>query len=243
MIECNVRASRSFPFASKTTGYNFIDIATEILVDRYTPQRYETLELDHVGVKTAQFSYNRLKGANPVAYVEMASTGEVACLGHSLLNAFYRSWQATGLSVANKRLFVSIGGGQKIKLLDALIQLEAQGWDIYATAHTHDYLTRHGIGSYFIYKASEAIEPNVTSLITEHKIDLIINIPRTKYNIQEKHISDGFTLRRLAIDHHIPLITNLQIAQMMLQALINLYDKTPKVESWQSYMSNNHGGK
>ncbi|MEM9243359.1 MAG: carbamoyl-phosphate synthase (glutamine-hydrolyzing) large subunit [Pseudomonadota bacterium] len=236
VIECNVRASRSFPFASKTTGYNFIEIATEVMLGEYTRQYYQTLELDHVGVKTSQFSYNRLKGANPVAYVEMASTGEVACLGQDLLDAFYRSWQATDLSVAGKRLFVSIGGDQKTKLLDYLLQLEELGWDIYATANTHSYLVQHGIGSYFIYKASDNVEPNVTSLITERNVDLIINIPRTKYNISEKNISDGFKIRRLAIDHHIPLITNLQIAQVMLQALISLYGKPTQVESWQYFM-------
>ena len=116
MIECNVRASRSLPFVSKTLGYNFIDIATKVLLKKYTPQTYQTLDLDYVGVKTPQFSYHRLKGANPVPHVEMASTGEVACLGHDLQEAFYTSWQATEQDISGKRLLVSIDDAKKQKL-------------------------------------------------------------------------------------------------------------------------------
>src|SRR5262249_46245390 len=131
VIECNVRASRSFPFVSKVTGHHFIEIAAEVMLGVYKThpaKHYNTLDLGHVGIKTPQFSYHRLKGANPVAHVEMASTGEVACLGENFHEAFYRSWQATEQSVKGKRLLISVGGDQKIKILQELKILEAQGW-------------------------------------------------------------------------------------------------------------------
>ena len=233
VIECNVRASRSFPFVSKVTNHNFIEIATRVMLGHFSPSPYETLELDYVGVKTPQFSYHRLKGADPVAHVEMASTGEVACLGHDLLEAFFLSWLATEQSIPHKRVLVSIGGDKKIKLLEQLQKLEEQGWEIFATEGTNDFLCQHGIASRCVYKASEKIEPNITTLIAKHKIDLIVNIPR---GITSNHKTDGFTIRRLSIDHHIPLITNLQIAQVFLQCLSELKpDKLP-ILSWREFV-------
>lgn len=233
VIECNVRASRSFPFVSKVTNHNFIEIATRVMLGHFSPSPYETLELDYVGVKTPQFSYHRLKGADPVAHVEMASTGEVACLGHDLLEAFFLSWLATEQSIPHKRVLVSIGGDKKIKLLEQLQKLEEQGWEIFATEGTNDFLCQHGIASRCVYKASEKIEPNITTLIAKHKIDLIVNIPR---GITSNHKTDGFTIRRLSIDHHIPLITNLQIAQVFLQCLSELkLDKLP-ILSWREFV-------
>jgi carbamoyl-phosphate synthase large subunit len=233
VIECNVRASRSFPFVSKVTNHNLIEIATQAMMGKYKSQSYETLELDFVGVKTPQFSYHRLKGANPVAHVEMASTGEVACLGNDLLEAFFSSWLSTEQFIKRKRLLVSIGGDKKIKLLEHLSRLEERGWDIYATEGTHDFLSRHGIGSVCVYKASEKIEPNITTMISNREIDLIVNIPRN-YGINTR--TDGYMIRRLSIDHHIPLITNLQIAQIFLQSLYEINpDKIP-VKSWREYL-------
>ncbi len=234
VIECNIRASRSFPFVSKVTDHNLIDIATRVMLGQYSPAPYETLELDYVGVKTPQFSYHRLKGANPVAHVEMASTGEVACLGNDLLEAFFLSWLATEQTIRRKRILVSIGGDQKIKLLEQLQKLEAQGWEIYATEGTNDFLCRHGIASRCVYKASEKVEPNVATLIASHKIDLIVNIPRGRGSNNK---TDGFTIRRLSIDHHIPLITNLQNSQVFLQCLAELkFDKLP-ILSWREFIA------
>ncbi len=233
VIECNVRASRSFPFVSKVTGHHFIDIATRAIMGKYEPVPHETLELDYVGVKTPQFSYHRLKGANPVAHVEMASTGEVACLGSDFLEAFLNSWMATDQGVRRKKMLVSIGGEKKIKLLEALRHLEEKGWDLYATEGTHDFLSRHGVASRCVYKASEKIEPNVSTLLTQRQVDLIINIPTgTSSHVQ----TDGFTIRRLAIDHHIPLITNLQISQLLLQALSDLKPEQIPVTSYQEFI-------
>lgn len=235
VIECNLRASRSFPFVSKVTGYNFIDIATRALLGQYIPTVYETLELDYVGVKVAQFSYHRLKGANPVANVEMASTGEVACIGENLYEAYLRAWLSTEQSLNGKRLLVSLSDENKLKLLPYLKQLDEQGWEIYSTTGTQAFLSKNGVGSYFVYKASEKNEPNIQTLINQRKVDLILNLPTAEgintYN------TDGYLIRRMAVDHHIPLITNLQIAQIMLQCLINYKGKSPEsILSWQQYM-------
>jgi carbamoyl-phosphate synthase large subunit len=237
VIECNLRASRSFPFVSKVTGYNFINIATRALLGQYIPMIYETLELDYVGVKVPQFSYHRLKGANPVANVEMASTGEVACLGENLYEAYLRAWLSTEQSLPSKRLLISLSDEQKSKLLPYLKQLDEQGWEIYSTSGTQDFLSKNGVGSYFVYKASEKSEPNIQTLIAQRKVEMIINLPTTEG--MNTH-TDGFLIRRMAVDHHIPLITNLQIAQIMLQCLINFKGKSPEsLLSWQQYMQRN----
>lgn len=234
VIECNLRASRSFPFVSKVTGYNFIAIATRTVLGEQTPLTYETLELDYVGVKVPQFSYHRLKGANPVANVEMASTGEVACLGENLHEAYLNAWLSTEYTLPKKRILVSIADKQKTKLLSFLKHLDEQGWVFYSTSGTHAFLSRNGVGSYFIYKSSEKREPNIQTLIAQSKIDLIINIPSA--DGINTH-TDGYTIRRMAVDHHIPLITNVQIAQIMLQCLIDLKDKTSgSLLSWQEYI-------
>jgi carbamoyl-phosphate synthase large subunit len=235
VIECNVRASRSFPFVSKTTNHNFIATAADVMLGKHKRRPYETLELNYVGVKSPQFSYSRLKGANPVAHVEMSSTGEVACLGDTFQEAFFMSWLATEQHIAGNRILVSIGGDKKIKLLSELVRLEEQGWEIYATENTHEYLTRNGVGSHFLYKASEELEPNIMTAIANKELDIIINIPRALS--PDDNQSDGFKIRRLAIDHHIPLITNLPIAQMFLQCLTRLDpDKIP-VRSLREYVS------
>ena len=233
VIECNIRASRSFPFVSKVTNHNLISIAIEVMLGKYKGGSYETLELDYVGVKTPQFSYSRLKGANPVAHVEMASTGEVACLGDNLNEAFYMSWLATEQSIKGNRVLMSIGGDKKMKLLPQIQKLEEMGWEIYATENTHDFLCRQGIGSSFLYKASEAREPNAITAIANKQVDLIINIPRT--NATGNNTTDGFKIRRLAIDHHIPLITNLHVAQLFLQCLTELDANKIPMKSWREY--------
>lgn len=229
VIECNLRASRSFPFVSKSTGHNFIDIATKVMLGEYKPEIYETLELDYVGVKAPQFSYHRLKGADPVAHVEMASTGEVACLGENLYDAYWRAWLSTEQTIAGKRLLVSISDAHKLKLLSYIAQLEEKGWEIYSTGGTHSFLSKSGVGSYFVYKTSEKVEPNIRTVIANRKVDLIINIPT---NQSSQSQTDGFFIRRMAIDHHIPLITNIQSAQIILQCLINLNEIDLPVRSW-----------
>jgi carbamoyl-phosphate synthase large subunit len=237
VIECNLRASRSFPFISKVTGYNFIAIATRVILGKCAPMTYETLELDYVGVKVPQFSYHRLKGSNPVANVEMASTGEVACMGENLYEAYLRAWLATEQPLPTKTLLVSVSDMQKSKILPYLQQLDEHGWELYSTSGTHEFLSRNGVGSFFVYKASEKNEPNIQTVIAQRKVELIINIP-TATGINTT--SDGYAIRRMAVDHHIPLITNMQIAQIMLQCLIDFKAKPPEsIFSWQHYMRRN----
>lgn len=251
VIECNVRASRSFPFVSKVTNYNFIAIATEVMLGKYNynvhvatqmsllpesdyrSKTLETLELDYVAVKAPQFSYSRLKGANPVAHVEMASTGEVACIGRNFQEAFFNAWLATEQTVNNKSVLVSVADSQKMKLLPLLQQLDEANWQIYSTEGTHQFLAQNGVASYFVYKTSEKHEPNIKSIIADRKVDLIVNIPSSSSsNVQ----TDGFLIRRMAIDHHIALTTNLQSAQIILQCLLRLDSLDMEVRSWREFM-------
>ncbi len=236
VIECNLRASRSFPFVSKVTGYNFIDLATRVILGEPLPQRtFETLELDYVAVKTPQFSYSRIKGADPVARVEMASTGEVAVIGKNYLEAFYKSWQATEQFVIGKRLLVSICNTHKPRLLESLRMLAELGWELYATDGTHEFLTNNGISARFAKKASEG-EPNLLDLIQNRQVDLVINIP----NGSARHGlsgSDGYQQRRATIDHQVPLITNLQLAELFLRCLIAFHNTTLPARPWHSYIT------
>jgi carbamoyl-phosphate synthase large subunit len=235
VIECNLRASRSFPFVSKVTNHNFIEIATEAMLGVQLNIDYETLELDYVGVKAPQFSYQRLKGADPVAHVEMASTGEVACLGEHLYDAYWRAWLSSEQPIVNKRLLISIANPYKTKLLPLLKKLESLGWCLYSTEGTHSFLFKNGVASYFVHKASEYNEPNIQTIIAARKVDLIINIPSNQKNHSQ---TDGYKIRRTAIDHHIPLITNAQKAQIMLQCLIELKEMTLPARSWHEIVYN-----
>ena len=228
VIECNVRSSRSFPFVSKVTGHNFVQIATEVLFKKYKKSFYETLELDYVGVKTPQFSYKRLKGADPVAHVEMASTGEVASLSDHFLDAFFLSWLSTEQTVRGKRLLISATADHRIKLLPFIQKLEDLGWDLYATEGTHDFLAHRGIGSFAVHKVGEPFEPNVATLLSKRQVDLIINIPTNT----PSRLTEGYKIRRLAIDHMIPLITNPQLAVVFLQCLSELNESTLPIKSW-----------
>ncbi len=233
VIECNLRASRSFPFVSKVTTHNFIELATRSLLNKLPTQRhFETLELNYVGVKTPQFSYQRVKGADPVTRVEMASTGEVGCLGRTYLESFITSWLATEQEIKGKRLLVSIGGDKKSKLLEQIKAIADQGWALYATAGTHDFLDANGIASTRVFKTQEKDEPNIRTILTRQAVDLIINIPR---NGGSDQTTSGFALRRLATDHHIPLITNIQLAQLFLRCLAELPLTKLPVLSWQEY--------
>lgn len=237
VIECNLRASRSLPFVSKVTNHNFIEIATKAILGRPEQKVYQTLDLDYVGVKAPQFSYQRLKGADPVAHVEMASTGEVACLGECLHDAYWRAWLASEQPIRQKSILVSISDLFKPKLLPYLKQLEALKWRIYSTDGTHTFLFKNGVASYFVYKASDNCEPGVKSIIANRDVDLILNIPNHQ---QPDNTSDGYYIRRAAIDHHIALITNPQKAIVMLQCLIELEDKKLVPRSWREIVSNAH---
>lgn len=217
VIECNVRASRSFPFVSKATGYNFIEIATGALLGEKVSGEYQTLDLDYVAVKSPQFSYHRIKGADPLAHVEMASTGEVACFGETYAEALLKAMLASGMRLPKKNIFVSLGKEEnKVKLLPALHVLHEMEFRLFATEHTADFLRAEGIPCKKVYKIHTKKKPNVSDLLVKGALDLIINIPARAL---ARETEDGFIIRRKAVDLNIPLITNRQLAEAFIFAL------------------------
>ncbi|PIR83605.1 carbamoyl phosphate synthase large subunit [Candidatus Kaiserbacteria bacterium CG10_big_fil_rev_8_21_14_0_10_51_14] len=233
VIECNARASRSFPFVSKVTGYNFIDLATRALLGKNIAGDYRTVELDCVAVKSPQFSYSRIKGADPRSHVEMASTGEVACFGDSYSEALLKSMMAAGFRLPKKNILVSLGQQEnKIKMLPAMQTLADMKFKLYATEHTADFLQSHGIECEKVYKISHKKSPNVSELLEDKALDLIINIPTHAFGGES---TDGFTIRRKAVDMNIPLITNRQLAESFVVALAEQRGNGLKTKSWSEY--------
>ncbi|MEX2014532.1 MAG: carbamoyl-phosphate synthase (glutamine-hydrolyzing) large subunit [Candidatus Saccharimonadales bacterium] len=231
VIECNVRASRSFPFVSKVTKHNFIELATKAILGKLNPkEKYNTLDLDYVAVKNPQFSYNRLKGADPVASVEMASTGEVACFGDTLEEAFYNSWLATEQEVSGKNICISVPDEQKHKFIDEAHSLIKSGFKLFATPGTHDFFTENGIKAKKLYKIKDRKEPSLETYIAKQKLDLVVVVPR-----EDIEDIDGYTIRRLAVDHHMPVMTNAETGRLLLRALTiaDLIKDQPK--SWSDY--------
>jgi carbamoyl-phosphate synthase large subunit len=221
VIECNLRASRSFPFVSKSTGYDFIEIAARAMLGENVRGRYHTLDLDYVAVKVPQFSFSRLKGADPVLYVEMTSTGESACLGDSLEEAWLKAAIANGLRLPKKSLLVSIGGDDaKIKLLNSLRQLAAAGFDIHATSGTNRFLEAQGVRSQLVRKVSDPTQGtrDVVELIADRKVECVVNIPTR--SADETVLTDGYRIRRAAADFGIPLINDTELARLFIRALL-----------------------
>jgi len=235
VIECNVRASRSFPFVSKVTGYNFIDIATRAMLGEKVHGHYRTLELDCVAVKSPQFSYSRIKGADPTASVEMASTGEVACFGDSYGEALIKSMLAADFKLPKTggNILVSLGKEEnKVKLLESIRLLADMGYKIIATENTADFLKENNVDCEKVYKISTKESPNVAELLSKGDLNLIINIP-TK--AQGKENTDGFIIRRQAVDLRIPLITNRQLAEAFITALSELRTHPLEAKAWDEY--------
>jgi carbamoyl-phosphate synthase large subunit len=231
VIECNVRASRSFPFVSKVSGHNFIAIATEAMLGIKNNTKYQTFDLDYVAVKSPQFSYNRLKGADPVAGVEMASTGEVACFGSNLEEAFYTSWLATEQQVNGKDIFISLPDEHKFKFVEEAELLKEDGWNIYTTEGTHNYFKQFGIITTKLNKISDKKEPSVLAAIKNKGFDLMINIPSlTEVN------TDAYKIRRLAIDNHIPLLTNAETGRLLLRCLTDPDLRGMQPKYWKEYV-------
>jgi carbamoyl-phosphate synthase large subunit len=232
VIECNVRASRSFPFISKVSGHNLIKILAQVLLNHPVTTNYSTLDGALIGVKSPVFSYNRFKGSDPIAQVEMASTGEVACIGRDLLETFYMSWLAIGQKVAKPVILLSIADQFKQKILPLIHQLHQQNWQFIATSGTHELLVNAGIQSQFVFKLSEEQGPSFADIISTRQAGLIINLPKNIF--QSKEHSDGYKIRRLAIDFHIPLVTNAQVAETLLEALALYYNQPLSVASYRS---------
>ena len=219
VIECNLRASRSFPFASKVTGQNFITIATQALLGKADPdRRYQTVDLDHVGVKAAQFSFSRLKGADPRLGVEMASTGEVACFGHNAEQALLSALFAVGFKEPKHNILLTIGSLEdKVELLSSIRILHENGFKFVATKHTHEFLEARGIPSSLVHKLSEPRSPNIRDYLSNKRVDLVINIPTHSTGTER---TDGYSIRRLATDQGITLITNVQLVKRVIEAII-----------------------
>ena len=234
VIECNLRASRSFPFSSKVTGYNFIEIAVEAMLGTAEKRDYKTLDLDHVGVKAPQFSFSRLKGADPVLGVEMASTGEVGCFGDDLHEAFFKAMLSVGFEVPHKNILVSIGKIEdKADFLPAARKLVEMGFTLFATEGTAAVFKENGIPATVAHKMSSDKSPNVSEIIRKDKVDWVINMPR---NYSHEEMTLGYEIRRLTIDANIPLTTDLKVAKLMVDTLERYKLEDLKIEPWGKYL-------
>ena len=238
VIECNLRASRSFPFVSKVLKTNFIETATRIMLDApYTTPDKREFDIDRVGVKASQFSFARLQNADPTLGVDMSSTGEVGCIGDTFEEALLNSMIATGYNIPSKEkgIMLSSGGAkEKAALLDAAIALVKSGYTIYASEGTAKYLNENGAKATPVAWPDEenSKNPNVMDMIHDHKFDLIVNIPK---NHSKRELTNGYRIRRGAIDHNIPLITNARLASAFIEAFCEKGLQNLQIKSWQEY--------
>ena len=238
VIECNLRASRSFPFVSKVLKRNFIETATRIMLDApYQKPDKSAFDIDRMGVKASQFSFARLQNADPVLGVDMSSTGEVGCMGDTFEEALLNSLIATGYKIPSKDkgIMLSSGGAkEKASLLDAAQALVKNGYTIYATAGTAEFLNENNVKATAVGWPDEDHKdlPNVMQMIADHKFDLIVNIPK---NHTKRELTNGYRIRRGAIDHNIPLFTNARLASAFIEAFCTLSQDQLQIKSWQEY--------
>ena len=238
VIECNLRASRSFPFVSKVLKRNFIETATRIMLDApYTKPDKSEFDIDWIGVKAPQFSFSRLQNADPVLGVDMASTGEVGCLGDDVNEALLQAMIAVGYKVPRPEVGVMVSSGamkSKVDLLDACHAMHQKGFKIYATAGTSAFLNAHGVTTVPVFWPDERPEAanNVMRMIAGHQFDLIINVQK---NHTTREVTNGYRIRRAAVDHNIPLITNARLASAFIEAICQVSEKDVKIKSWQEY--------
>ena len=236
VIECNLRASRSFPFVSKILKRNFIETATRIMLDApYSKPDKSAFDIDWIGVKASQFSFSRLHQADPVLGVDMSSTGEVGCIGDDFDEALLNAMIAVGYSVPKKTVMVSSGASKsKVDLLESSAMLAAKGYKIYATSGTAEFLNSNGIYATPVLWPDESPEneDNIMKMIADHRFDLIINIPK---NHPKRELTNGYRIRRGAIDHNIPLITNARLASAFIRAFCNIDVTELPVKSWDEY--------
>jgi len=235
VIECNLRASRSFPFVSKVLKLNLIELATKVMLGLPVERPHKNLfDLDYVGIKASQFSFNRLQKADPVLGVDMASTGEVGCLGDNTPTALLKSMLSVGYRVPKKTVLLSTGSAkQKAEMLDAARMLVEHGYELYATGGTSKYLTDNGIENTLVYWPSEASQqPQALDLLHEHQIDMVVNIPK---NLTSHELTNGYKIRRAAIDLNVPLITNSRLASAFIQAFCMVGLDEIDIKSWNEY--------
>ena len=235
VIECNLRASRSFPFVSKVLKLNLIDLATKIMLGANVEKPQKNLfDLDYVGIKASQFSFNRLQKADPVLGVDMSSTGEVGCLGDDTNQALLKSMLSVGHRIPQHSVLLSTGGAkQKAEMLDAAKMLKAHGYELYATGGTSQYLSDNGIENTTVYWPSEeGKEPQALSLLHEKKIDMVVNIPK---DLSPRELTNGYKIRRAAIDLNVPLITNSRLASAFILAFCTLSLDDIDIKAWDEY--------
>ena len=235
VIECNLRASRSFPFVSKVLKLNFIDLATKIMLGVPVEKPNKNLfDLDYVGIKASQFSFNRLQKADPVLGVDMSSTGEVGCLGDDSATALLKSMLSVGQRVPKKTILLSTGGAkQKAEMLDAAKTLKQHGYELFATVGTSKYLTENGIENTLVYMPSDKEHsPQALDLLHEKKIDMVVNMPK---DLTPRELTNGYKIRRAAIDLNIPLITNSRLASAFINAFCNVSLDDIDIKAWGEY--------
>ena len=236
VIECNLRASRSFPFVSKILKRNFIETATRIMLDApYSQPDKSAFDIDWIGIKASQFSFSRLHKADPVLGVDMSSTGEVGCMGDDFNEALLNAMIAVGFSIPKKAVMFSTGAAKsKVELLESSRMLAKKGYQIYATSGTATFLNAHGVQTTPVFWPDERpdAENNVMKMIADHKFDLIVNIPK---NHTKRELTNGYKIRRGAIDHNIPLITNARLASAFVNAFCEMDEKDIQIKPWQEY--------
>ena len=234
VIECNLRASRSFPFVSKTLKINFIEIATKLMLGEKVPKiDKSSFDLDYVGIKASQFSFTRLKGSDPVTGVEMSSTGEVACLGDDFNEAFLKSLISTGHKFPQKAVLLSTGTlKNKAELLEDMLTLKKMGLKFYGTKGTADFYQENGIDVEILYRPFDNTEPGILTYLSEGKIDLVINIPKTAEKVE---LDSDYIIRRKAVDLNIPLFTNVQFIKRFTKSIEHYDYKNLPVKSWDEY--------
>ncbi len=235
VIECNLRASRSFPFVSKTLKINFIDLATKVMlgIPVEKPNK-NAFDLDYVGIKASQFSFSRLQGADPVLGVDMSSTGEVGCIGENTSEALLKSMLSVGYKIPQKNILLSTGGPkQKASMLDAAKKLHEKGYALYATGGTHKYLNDNGIPAIRVYWPSESDkEPQALDMLHKKQIDMVVNIPK---NLSSAELTNGYKIRRAAIDLNVPLLTNARLASAFIDAFCDMTLDEIEIKSWGEY--------
>ena len=235
VIECNLRASRSFPFVSKVLKINLIELATRVMLGLPVEKPSKNLfDLDYVGIKASQFSFNRLQKADPVLGVDMSSTGEVGCLGDDTNTALLKSMLSVGHRIPKKNILLSTGGAkQKVAMLDAAKMLIDHGYNLYATGGTSKFLTENGIqNTHVLWPSEEGNEPKALDLLHDHTIDMVVNIPK---NLTSSELTNGYKIRRAAIDLNVPLITNARLASAFIYAFCTTKLEDIGIKAWGEY--------
>jgi carbamoyl-phosphate synthase large subunit len=234
VIECNLRASRSFPFVSKVIKVNFIELATRIMLGEKVEKPHKSIfDLDHIGVKAPQFSFSRLAQADPILGVDMLSTGEVGCIGDGYYEAVLKSMLSVGYTIPEKNILLSTGPMRsKVELLNACRMMQEKGYNLFATKGTADFLEMNGIEATALHWPDEQAKPNVLDYIKNKMIDLVVNIPK---NLSQDELANDYTIRRSAVNYNIPLITNARLASAFIHGFCTMTMEDLEIKSWNEY--------